>query len=63
MAVRLGHPGNSATLSGRRLATQQSVLCASPDYLDRRGSPETIDDFVRHDCLLLARNGQLLPGI
>lgn len=61
MAVRLGHPGNSATLSGRRLATQQSVLCASPDYLDRRGTLETIDDLARHDCLLFSRNGQLLP--
>ncbi|MQT72090.1 LysR family transcriptional regulator, partial [Pseudomonas sp. FSL R10-0071] len=29
---------------GRRLVTNNRVLCASPDYLKRRGVPETMQD-------------------
>ena len=38
---------------GRRLATNNRVLCASPDYLKRRGVPESLQDLQQHDCLVL----------
>ena len=38
---------------GRRLVTNSRVLCASPDYLKRRGVPHHLDDLVQHDCLVL----------
>lgn len=38
---------------GRRLVTNNRVLCASPDYLKRRGVPETLQDLQQHDCLVL----------
>ena len=38
---------------GRRLATNNRVLCASPDYLKRRGVPESMQDLQQHDCLVL----------
>lgn len=38
---------------GRRLVTNNRVLCASPDYLTRRGVPETLQDLQQHDCLVL----------
>ena len=38
---------------GRRLVTYNRVLCASPDYLTRRGVPESLQDLQQHDCLVL----------
>lgn len=39
--------------TGRRLARNQRVLVASPDYLRRRGVPATLDDLAGHDCLVV----------
>ena len=36
----------------RRLARTEVVLCASPDYLDRRGRPLHPEDLLQHDTLL-----------
>lgn len=38
---------------GRRLVTNNRVLCASPDYLKRRGVPESLQYLQQHDCLVL----------
>jgi DNA-binding transcriptional LysR family regulator len=27
------------------------VVCASADYLARRGTPQNVDDLVKHDCI------------
>ena len=48
-------------LVARKLAPNRSVLCASPAYLKRRGTPRRIEDLARHDCVLfppLAPNGR-----
>jgi len=50
LAISLGVP-NSATLIARKLADNPWVICASPDYLRRRGTPGDPDDLVRHNCL------------
>ena len=42
---------------GRRLVTNNRVLCASPDYLRRRGRPRTPGELADHDCLLLFGSG------
>jgi DNA-binding transcriptional LysR family regulator len=39
------------------LCESRSFLVASPDYLRRRGAPETPVDLARHDCLLYLRDG------
>ncbi|MFG6414107.1 LysR family transcriptional regulator [Roseateles sp. DC23W] len=36
----------------RRLARSEFILCASPDYLDRRGRPEHPHDLKQHDALV-----------
>ena len=58
MAVRIGRLPDSSLIA-RRLAPCQIVLCASPDYLARVGTPERPDDLRGHNCLLYAysRNG------
>jgi LysR family transcriptional activator of dmlA len=38
---------------GRRLVTNRRVLCAAPDYLERRGIPQSLSDLEEHDCLVL----------
>ena len=53
VAVRIGTLRDS-TLVARRLAPCRMVVCASPDYLRRRGAPAVPDDLRGHDCLLYA---------
>lgn len=38
---------------GRKLVSNQRVLCATPDYLARRGTPGSLDQLKEHDCLVL----------
>ena len=38
---------------GRKLASNQRVLCATPEYLAQRGTPLNLKDLDNHDCLVL----------
>ena len=49
-AIRVGELPDSA-LVARPLAPYRLMICASPDYLARKGTPRTPDDLSRHDCL------------
>jgi DNA-binding transcriptional LysR family regulator len=51
VAIRIGELGDSR-LVARRLATNQRVLCASPQYLEQHGKPTTPADLEHHQCLL-----------
>ncbi len=51
LAIRIGEMRDSSLIA-RRLAPSRAVLCASPDYLARRGMPEKPEDLARHDCLI-----------
>lgn len=61
LAIRLGATGDYATLAARQLATQQSVICAAPAYLQRRGVPVNLADLAAHDCLGFSKDGRVLP--
>jgi len=50
LAVRIGILTES-TLVARRLCPIRLVLCASPRYLERHGTPRTPDDLKSHNCL------------
>ena len=50
VAVRLGRLPDSG-LVAIRLGEVRWMTCASPDYLARRGTPQTPADLVDHDCL------------
>lgn len=54
VAIRIGEPGAS-TLVARKLAENPWVVCGSPEYLARRGEPETPGDLTRHNCLTRKR--------
>ncbi len=51
VAIRMSPMLESSSLVARRLATTAKVICASPDYLRRRGTPRKPDDLRAHDCL------------
>ena len=51
IALRItGDPPDSAMVY-RRLGPNRQVVCASPDYLARRGTPATPQDLSGHDCI------------
>jgi len=52
VALRIGHLPDSA-LMVRRVGEIRWVVCASPDYLTRRGEPRTPADLSDHDCIAL----------
>jgi molybdate transport repressor ModE-like protein len=51
LAIRIARDLASPTLVVRKLAPTRIVLCASPDYLARRGVPRAPEDIGQHDCL------------
>jgi DNA-binding transcriptional LysR family regulator len=52
VAIRITSRLEGAGLVGRRLASDRTVLCASPAYLARRGTPAAAGELVHHDCLV-----------
>ena len=57
VAVRIGRLTESSLIA-RRLAPIKIVVCASPAYLDKHGTPQTPDDLLRHHCLLNVTQSQ-----
>ena len=39
------------SLVARRLTVNKLVICASPDYLSKHGTPQTPEDLLNHNCL------------
>ena len=50
VAVRFGHLPDSL-LTARRIGDTGQVIVASPDYLQRHGTPQVPEDLLRHNCL------------
>lgn len=63
LAVRIGNVGNSADLVARRPGTQNVVICASTDYLARRGTPKAVSDLAGHDCITYSRSDGRAPWL
>ncbi|MCY9873778.1 LysR family transcriptional regulator [Vibrio barjaei] len=59
IVIRYGEMADSNLIS-RRLASSRRVLCASPEYLAKRGTPITPQDLVGHDCLVMLRHSEEL---
>ena len=49
VGIRIG-PLPDSTMMARQVGSVRLVVCASPDYLARRGIPETPLDLSAHDC-------------
>ena len=59
LAVRFGRLPDSSWVA-RRLATLELLVCASPDWLARHGTPRRPDDLLGHQWLGFAQEGNVL---
>ena len=50
LAIRIGHLEDSS-LAARKLTESQSIVCASPRYLSKHGTPSIPNDLTSHSCL------------
>ena len=50
LAIRIGRLADSP-LHARRLGDSVMVVCAAPQYLDRRGVPRRVAELIQHNCL------------
>jgi len=51
LAIRIARLPDSSFIA-RRLAPIQTVICASPSYLETQGTPQTADELIDHQCLV-----------
>lgn len=61
VCVRFGEPPDARVIA-RLLAPNRRLLCASPGYLARRGTPKTPADLARHDTIAI-RQGDEAYGV
>src|SRR5215468_6725735 len=52
VAIRSGALGDS-TLVARKVGEATRVICASPSYLEKHGTPRVPSDLLQHNCLTL----------
>jgi DNA-binding transcriptional LysR family regulator len=50
LSVRIGRPREQSYVI-RRLCPFRALVCASPGYLERHGTPQVPDDLEAHNCL------------
>jgi DNA-binding transcriptional LysR family regulator len=58
LVVRIGEPPDVTGLAARRLGTQKAVLCARASYLDKFGTPSTLEELATHRLIGEARGGR-----
>ena len=58
IALRYGAPEDSSLVALPVAADNRRVLCASPSYLARHGSPRSVEELHQHYCLLYMLHGR-----
>ena len=61
VCIRFGAPPDTRVIA-RRIAANRRLLCASPDYLARHGTPRDPADLVNHNCIGI-RQGEQAYGL
>jgi len=51
LAIRIANLPDSSLIA-RRIAPVKTVICASPDYLQQMGTPQSPEDLIEHKCLV-----------
>lgn len=51
LAIRLGKLSDSSMMA-KKLNTRLSFVCAAPEYLTKQGTPHSLSELNRHNCLL-----------
>ena len=52
LAIRVGIAADSSLIS-RKICNLERVICASPDYLRKFGTPKSPSDLCQHNCLFV----------
>ena len=55
VTIRAGHLPDSSLIA-LRLGEMTWIVCASPDYLNKNGTPQTPEDLLHHNCLHYSNN-------
>jgi DNA-binding transcriptional LysR family regulator len=58
IAIRYGIPDDASFISMPIVPNNRRVLFASPDYLNRTGRPDKVEDLANHSCLLFMLHGR-----
>ncbi len=51
LAIRIANLPDSSLIA-RRIAPIESLLCASPAYLERMGTPQSPEELIHHQCMV-----------
>lgn len=51
LAILISEEVIDQSLISRKLATNKRVICASPEYIEKFGAPQTPEDLLKHNCL------------
>lgn len=57
LAIRTAHLEDSSLIA-RRLIDSDWMICASPEYLRKQGTPDNPEDLLRHNCLIYRYEGR-----
>jgi len=55
LGIRFGTLPDAA-LHARKIASNRRLLCASPIYLEKHGTPEKLADLQNHNCIFIRQN-------
>jgi LysR family transcriptional regulator, transcriptional activator for dmlA len=55
--IRVGDP-TQPQLIAQRMVESRRILCASPEYLAKRGHPKSVAELAEHECLLYRERNQ-----
>ena len=61
VALRVGLPDDSSVIARKVLSTRR-IVCASPAYFKRRGTPTHPEDLRLHDCIRLVRGRRVMDS-
>ena len=61
VCIRFGAPPDSRVIA-RRIAANRRLLCASPAYLAKHGTPKVPNDLTKHNCIGI-RQGEEAYGV
>lgn len=51
LAIRIAPQQDDSSLVSRKLASSRMVMCAAPAYLERHGTPQSLDEIAKHEFI------------
>jgi len=61
IALRVNLPPDTSVVV-RKVLSSKRVLCASPEYIEKHGSPATPEELLKHNCICLVRGRRVFDS-